>query len=123
MYWLTPFHYLLEGLLGVVTHKRPVRCLAREEARFRLPPGFGRCQEYAGLFVRQVGGYVRDVGNGMCAFCQFANGNQFVGLAPFLFCFLLIYIGGANCLLSTYLHTTYRQPLSTSSTPINGVTT
>ncbi|KAL2012125.1 hypothetical protein VTN00DRAFT_4843 [Thermoascus crustaceus] len=60
MYWLTPFHYLLEGLLGVVTHNRLVRCLPREEARFRLPPGFRGCQEYAGLFVR-----------------QFANGDQF----------------------------------------------
>ncbi|TQB75712.1 hypothetical protein MPDQ_002012 [Monascus purpureus] len=32
MYWLTPFHYLLEGLLGLIMHEAPVRCIEREEA-------------------------------------------------------------------------------------------
>jgi ATP-binding cassette subfamily G (WHITE) protein 2 (SNQ2) len=77
MYWLTPFKYLLESFLGVIVHNQPVRCIAREEAMFSSPPGMS-CQQYASAFIQKVGGYVEDGGNGMCAFCQFSNGDQFV---------------------------------------------
>ncbi|KAL4922815.1 ABC-2 type transporter-domain-containing protein [Aspergillus aurantiobrunneus] len=77
MYWLTPFHYLLEGFLGVVVHNVPMECVEREEAFFSLPPGSASCQEYAGAFVSQATGYVRDAGSGMCAYCLFANGDEF----------------------------------------------
>ncbi|OKL61154.1 hypothetical protein UA08_03474 [Talaromyces atroroseus] len=76
MYWLTPFHYLLEALLGVLVHGQPVRCVAREEARFTPPSGM-TCQSYAGAYTAQAGGYVEDVGNGMCAFCAYSTGDQF----------------------------------------------
>ena len=82
MYWLTPFHYLLEGLLGVVVHEEPLRCVPREESRFSLPPGMG-CQEYAGGFADRVGGYVSDVEGGLCSFCQYSSGDQFVRFFPF----------------------------------------
>ncbi|KAL2871009.1 putative ABC transporter [Aspergillus lucknowensis] len=77
MYWLTPFHYLLEGFLGVLVHGVPVECVEREEAMFSLPPGTNSCQEYAGAFLSQAPGYVRDAGNGMCAYCSFRDGDQF----------------------------------------------
>ncbi|KAL4810836.1 ABC-2 type transporter-domain-containing protein, partial [Aspergillus unguis] len=79
MYWLTPFHYLLEGFLGVVVHEVPMQCVEREEAFFTIPPnsGFSSCQDYAGQFVQQATGYVRDAGNGLCAYCLFSNGDQF----------------------------------------------
>ncbi|KAJ5168761.1 CDR ABC transporter [Penicillium canariense] len=76
MYWLTPFHYLLEGFLGVFTHQVPVRCVEREEAHFSPPPGL-TCQEYAGPYAQKSGGYVRDAANGLCAFCQYSTGDQF----------------------------------------------
>jgi ATP-binding cassette subfamily G (WHITE) protein 2 (SNQ2) len=76
MYWLTPFHYLLEAFLGVVMHEVPMRCVEREESSFTVPPGQS-CEGYAGGFVQQVGGYVRDVGGGGCAFCQYDSGDQF----------------------------------------------
>jgi ABC-type multidrug transport system permease subunit len=77
MYWLTPFHYLLEGFVGVITHNVPVRCIDREESRFSTPAGMS-CQDYAGSFAEKAGGYVRDAGNGMCSFCQYSTGNQYV---------------------------------------------
>lgn len=82
MYWLTPFHYVLESFLGVVTHNIPVRCVEREESHFSPPPGM-TCQQYAGSFAEKAGGYVRDAGNGLCAYCQFSSGDRFVsaGLA------------------------------------------
>ncbi|KAJ6188460.1 hypothetical protein N7519_003368 [Penicillium mononematosum] len=76
MYWLTPFHYLLEGFVGVITHNVPVRCIDREESRFSTPAGMS-CQDYAGSFAEKAGGYVRDAGNGMCSFCQYSTGNQY----------------------------------------------
>ncbi|KAK2794659.1 hypothetical protein FQN51_000757 [Onygenales sp. PD_10] len=76
MYWLTPFHYLLEGFLGIVTHQVPVKCRENEYAKFRPPPGMS-CEEYAGPMTRRIGGYVATEADGLCAYCQYANGNQF----------------------------------------------
>lgn len=81
MYWLTPFHYLLEGLVGIITHNVPVRCIDREESRFSTPAGMS-CQDYAGSFAEKAGGYVRDAGNGMCSFCQYSTGSQYVSCPP-----------------------------------------
>lgn len=77
MYWLTPFHYLLEGLLSVVTYNIPVRCHPREEARFTAPPGM-TCASYAAPFAQEAGGYVRDLGDGICGYCRFSTGSEFV---------------------------------------------
>ncbi|KAL1877291.1 ATP-binding cassette transporter snq2 [Paecilomyces lecythidis] len=76
MYWLTPFHYLLEGFLGVVTHKQQVKCVDREEAKFRPPPG-QTCQQYAGAFAQQAGGYVEQGADGLCNYCQYSTGDRF----------------------------------------------
>jgi ATP-binding cassette subfamily G (WHITE) protein 2 (SNQ2) len=58
-------------------HKQSVQCIGREEAKFSPPPGM-TCQGYAGAFAAQSGGYVEDSGNGMCSFCQYSTGDQFV---------------------------------------------
>ncbi|KAK5688745.1 ATP-binding cassette transporter snq2 [Elasticomyces elasticus] len=76
MYWLTPFKYLLEGLLASVTHGQVVRCDESELARFPAPPG-QTCESYAGPYVAQAGGYVTTLSDGLCGFCQYANGDEF----------------------------------------------
>lgn len=76
MYWLTPFHYLLEGLLAAVTHNVPVICDSSELARFAAPPG-QTCQSYTQAFIAQAGGYVQTGADGLCEFCQYANGDEF----------------------------------------------
>lgn len=76
MYWLSPFHYLLEGFLGVTTHGRKVTCESKEYARFSPPPG-QTCQQYAGPYIAQAGGYVQNGPNGLCEFCQYATGDEF----------------------------------------------
>ncbi|KAJ5093924.1 CDR ABC transporter [Penicillium angulare] len=81
MYWLTPFHYFLEGLLGVVTQNIPIRCVEREEAHFSPPAGL-TCEEYAKTYIETAGGYVREAGDGMCAYCQFSTGDEFVSSPP-----------------------------------------
>ncbi|KAJ4253389.1 ATP-binding cassette transporter snq2 [Fusarium torreyae] len=76
MYWLTPFHYLLEAFLGAAIHDQPVRCEQGEFARFE-PPSGQSCQEYAGSFIQQAGGYVQTGEGGICEFCQYSVGDEF----------------------------------------------
>lgn len=76
MYWLSPFHYLLEGMLALVTHGVPVQCEESELARFSAPPGQD-CQSYAGPYADQAGGYVTTLDGGLCGFCQYRDGDQF----------------------------------------------
>ncbi|OTB05427.1 hypothetical protein M426DRAFT_10751 [Hypoxylon sp. CI-4A] len=76
MYWLTPFHYLLEAFLGVSIHNQPVECKQDEYARFSAPPG-QTCDSYTQPYISQAGGYVRTGSDGLCEFCQYATGDEF----------------------------------------------
>jgi ABC-type multidrug transport system permease subunit len=76
MYWLSPFHYLLEGFLGAAVHDQPVICTQDEYARFESPGGES-CESYVGPFIEQAGGYVRTGANGICEFCQYSTGDEF----------------------------------------------
>ncbi|THY36246.1 ABC drug exporter AtrF [Aureobasidium pullulans] len=76
MYWLSPFKYLLEGLLALVTHGLPLECDSQELASFPAPPG-QTCDAYAGPYAQQSGGYVITQANGLCGFCQYRDGDAF----------------------------------------------
>ena len=76
MFYLTPFRYLLGGLLSVAVHGRPVICASNEFARFPAPPG-QTCQSYTEAFIAQAGGYVQNGSDGLCEFCQYATGDEF----------------------------------------------
>ena len=76
MYWATPFHYLLEAFLGVAIHDQPVICATNEYARFTAPPG-QTCDSYTQQFIQQAGGYVQTGLDGICEYCQYANGDEF----------------------------------------------
>lgn len=75
MYPLSPFHYLVEGMLGVALHGLPVECSSAEYAYFNAPPGY-TCDSYTAPYISEAGGYVREI-NGQCAFCQYATGDEF----------------------------------------------
>jgi ATP-binding cassette, subfamily G (WHITE), member 2, PDR len=78
MIGLTPFYYLLEGMLATVVHKQPVVCTPTEFATF-VPPAGQTCEQWAGLYVRQNGGYIQDPTNtSLCQYCSYANGDQYV---------------------------------------------
>ncbi|TIA05865.1 ABC drug exporter AtrF [Aureobasidium pullulans] len=76
MYWLSPFKYLLEGLLALVTHGLPIECDSQELASFPAPPG-QTCDAYAGPYAQQSGGYVITQANGLCGYCQYRDGDAF----------------------------------------------
>jgi ABC-type multidrug transport system permease subunit len=77
MYWLTPFKYLFEAMLGLVTHNIPIECADNELAKFSPPPGQS-CDAYAGPYAAKAGGYVKSIDGGLCGFCQYSNGDEFV---------------------------------------------
>ncbi|KAI5864255.1 ABC-2 type transporter [Durotheca rogersii] len=76
MYWLTPFHYLLEAFLATAIHSQAVECDSGEFARFSAPPG-QTCESYTRSYVAQAGGYVNVGVDGLCEFCQYATGDEF----------------------------------------------
>ena len=61
-------------MLSIVTTGLPVRCETNELAIFPPPPG-QTCDQYAGGFAQQSGGYVETQPDGSCGFCQFATGD------------------------------------------------
>ncbi|KAK7561902.1 putative ABC transporter [Phyllosticta citricarpa] len=77
MYWLSPYTYLVEPLVALVTHDVPVRCEEHELAVFTPPPGQS-CGGYADPYVAAVGsGYVQTNADGSCGYCRFKNGDEF----------------------------------------------
>ncbi|OLL21759.1 Brefeldin A resistance protein [Neolecta irregularis DAH-3] len=77
MYPLSPFHYLLEGILSSVIHNVPVQCSSNEFATF-LPPSGQTCQQYANQFLQMIGsGYLQDLDGGLCGFCPYSSGDQY----------------------------------------------
>ncbi|KAK6539050.1 hypothetical protein TWF694_010595 [Orbilia ellipsospora] len=76
MYFLTPFRYLLEGFLGVLTHDVPVVCKPNEFANYRAPGGQS-CQQYTQSFINSAGGYVDTAPDGSCNYCQFSVGDEY----------------------------------------------
>ena len=76
MYWLSPFRYLLEGMLALVTHNIPVECSQSELAKYYPPPG-QTCQSYTAPYISRAGGYVTDLSDGLCGFCKYANGDEY----------------------------------------------
>ena len=83
VHWISPFKYLVSGLLSVLVHDVPVRWGKNELARFNLPPNVANCTEYTLAFVQRLGGYVEQE-NGVCKFCQYKDGDEYVSFFPFL---------------------------------------
>ncbi|KIV78690.1 hypothetical protein PV11_06313 [Exophiala sideris] len=78
MYWVNPSQWWLSGILAATLRDLPIRCQTGESTLFNAPPG-QTCMSYAGDFVRSVGaGYISTTANGTCAYCPYANGNEYL---------------------------------------------
>ncbi|KAI2632390.1 ABC-2 type transporter [Hypoxylon sp. NC1633] len=120
MYYLTPFHYLLEAFLATTIHTQPVQCTPNEFARFRAPEG-ETCDSYTREYSSIAGGYVQNGTDGLCEFCQYATGDEFgqqfsvyysniwrdfgIVCAFIVFNYLVVYV-------STYLRFRGKNPLA-----------
>ncbi|KAK8866202.1 hypothetical protein IAR55_001353 [Kwoniella newhampshirensis] len=78
MYRVSPFTYLVEGLLSVAVANTRVVCSETEYLRFD-PPSGQTCQAYLADYISLAGGYLLD-GNAQsnCQFCAIESTNTFL---------------------------------------------
>ncbi|ORZ28975.1 ABC-2 type transporter-domain-containing protein [Lobosporangium transversale] len=77
IYWLDPYHYIIEGLVASQLHNVPVRCANDEYSIFNVPAG-QTCGSYAATFLEKAMGYLNnpnDTSN--CQYCQYEYGQDF----------------------------------------------
>ncbi|KAF9924811.1 hypothetical protein FBU30_005280 [Linnemannia zychae] len=77
IYWLDPYHYVVEAITTVQLHNVPVFCKADEFSTFYPPPG-QTCGQYASAFLQRAPGYIRDMNaTDICEYCQYSVGQDF----------------------------------------------
>jgi len=80
MYRLSPYTYLIEGLLGQAIGNQEINCSAVEFVTLEPPSGL-TCQDYMGAFTSVAGGYITNPeATSSCNFCAFRTTDQFLGL-------------------------------------------
>ncbi|PHH86006.1 hypothetical protein CDD83_10881 [Cordyceps sp. RAO-2017] len=78
LYRLSPFTYLVSGLLATGIGNAQVRCADNELLHFR-PPANQTCGEYLTPFDRLAGGRVlRPEATDLCSYCPLADTNSFL---------------------------------------------
>lgn len=77
MYRVSPFTYLVGGLLSNAVANAPVTCADNEFNVFNAPPG-STCGEYIGALINQIGGYLADPNATDCQYCAIDNTNTFL---------------------------------------------
>ncbi len=76
MYRLTPFTYLIEGLLVNAVSGSSVVCKT-SELTYLVPPAGTSCQDWLAPYIATAGGYAQEVGD-QCGFCQYSSGDEFL---------------------------------------------
>ncbi|KAI1314530.1 hypothetical protein EDD11_002046 [Mortierella claussenii] len=77
MYWLDPYHYVIEGLVSAQLQGVRVRCKAEEFSVFNTPAG-QTCGQYAAEFMKTATGYINNLDDtANCQYCQYSYGEDF----------------------------------------------
>jgi len=78
MYRLSPYTYLVEGLLGQAIGRQEINCSDVEFVQLTPPSGMS-CGEYLDPYMSAAGGYVSDPSaTGSCNFCSMRTTDQFM---------------------------------------------
>ena len=78
MYRVSPFSYLVSGMLSTAIANTDVVCAANEWVRFD-PVGSQTCLEYLTPYISVMGGYLREENvTSNCQFCQIKDTNVFL---------------------------------------------
>ncbi|KAF4583486.1 hypothetical protein EYR38_002237 [Pleurotus pulmonarius] len=79
MYRLSPFTYLIEGLLGQALGRSPIVCSDIEYVTVD-PPSGQTCGQFFERYISSAGGYLRDPSaSSGCQFCSFATTDEMLG--------------------------------------------
>ncbi|KAI0342389.1 pleiotropic drug resistance ABC transporter [Trametopsis cervina] len=78
MYHVSPYSYLIEGLLGAAIGNKEINCAPVEFVRLTPPSGLN-CSAYLDPFINSAGGYLLDgSATDQCAICPYRTTNQFL---------------------------------------------
>ncbi|OQO05241.1 hypothetical protein B0A48_09008 [Cryoendolithus antarcticus] len=78
MYRVSPFTYLVNGMLAVGVANQEVICADNEYVRFQPTPST-TCGQYMAPYISQAGGYLADPNATQdCSYCTFADTNVFL---------------------------------------------
>ncbi|KIV78697.1 hypothetical protein PV11_06318 [Exophiala sideris] len=78
MYRLSPFTYLIDGMLSTAVAHTKVTCAANEYLSFS-PPSGETCAEYMKSYINTNGGYLQNPdATGNCSYCQISNTDTFL---------------------------------------------
>ncbi|KAN0061301.1 ATP-binding cassette transporter snq2 [Thecaphora frezii] len=83
MFPLSPFTYLIEGMLGLVLGGKPVRCSASEFNTI-IPPAGQSCAAYLSDFTTDLSGpdngkgYFEQAQDGTCRYCMYRYGDDYL---------------------------------------------
>ncbi|KAF8997054.1 pleiotropic drug resistance ABC transporter [Cyathus striatus] len=113
MYRLSPFTYLIEGLLGYAMGRQEITCSAIEYVSVNPPSGL-TCGDYLNPYISFAGGYLNNAeATSACQFCSIRTSDQFLNGAfniyyehawrNFGFMFVYIAFNTACIYLFTYL--------------------
>ncbi|KAF9355642.1 hypothetical protein BGX26_006301 [Mortierella sp. AD094] len=82
MYWLDPYHYVIEALVTVQLHDVEVHCKPAEFSVFNAPPG-QTCGSYVAEFMKTATGYLNNPNaTSDCEYCQYSLGQDYyIGLS------------------------------------------
>lgn len=78
MYWLDPYHYLIEGFMVNELHSMKIECVDSDFLKFRTPAG-QTCAQYTEEFFASGGrGYVANPDStDLCNYCQYSYGDDY----------------------------------------------
>ncbi len=78
MYRVSPFTYLVEGMLSVGVANTRLHCADNEFVNFS-PPSGQTCGDYMQPWISRAGGYLQDPSaTNQCAFCTYDDTNVFL---------------------------------------------
>jgi ABC-type multidrug transport system permease subunit len=78
MYYLSPFTWLVSGLLSTALHDVAITC-APKEINIFMPPQGQTCEDYAGAFVKRMHGKILNpMATSNCEYCRFSTGDHYL---------------------------------------------
>lgn len=78
MYRVSPFTYLVEGMLSTGIANQQITCASDEYVTFN-PPSGQTCQSYMAPYINAAGGYLEDPNaNTACNYCTYSSTNVFL---------------------------------------------
>jgi ATP-binding cassette, subfamily G (WHITE), member 2, SNQ2 len=78
MYHVSPYTYVVEGLLGQALGKQEIICGSVELVTIQ-PPSGQTCQSYMETYISTAGGYLTNAdASSDCSFCPISSTDQFL---------------------------------------------